>query len=303
MRPFDGTSLVSRIWKARVSYLLLLPTFILLLTFNYYPAIRGVFYSFQEVQTRGEMEFVGLKNYEKILQDYILIKSALNLLILLLGNLLKSLILPLFIAVLISRLFSSRIRYLFQSMFLFPIVVPGMVGILLWKGFIFDAQIGLLNNFLEIIGMGRFRHAWLGEHETALGSIIFMGFPWVGGIGFLIFLAGLLGISKSVLESALIDGAGPLKKFWSIELPLVMGQIKLVVVLTFIGTIQDFGGILVMTGGGPGAATHVPALHMYYMAFRFDQFGYGAAIGVVLFILIFALTIVNMKLIRSRVEE
>jgi ABC-type sugar transport system permease subunit len=296
-------SLFSRIWKARRSYILLFPTFAFLLAFNYYPALRGIFYSFQEVQSRGEMGFAGLKNFEKILQDYILLKSVLNLLILLLGNLLKSLILPLFIAVLISRLHSSRIRYLFQSFFLFPIVVPGMVGILLWKGFIFDAQVGLLNNFLEIVGLGRFRHAWLGEHETALASIIFTGFPWVGGIGFLVFLAGLLGISKSVMESALIDGTGPLKKFWSIELPLIMGQIKLVVVLTFIGTIQDFGGILVMTGGGPGAATHVPALHMYYMAFRFDQFGYGAAIGVVLFILILSLTIINMKLIRSRMEE
>lgn len=298
-----SSSLIDRIWKARRTYFLLIPTFALLLTFNYYPALRGVFYSFQEVRTRGEMRFVGLKNFEKIFQDYILLKSALNLLILLIGNLLKSLILPLFIAVLISRLFSSKIRYLFQSLFLFPIVVPGMVGILLWKGFIFDAQIGLLNNFLDIVGLGRFRHAWLGEHETALASIIFTGFPWVGGIGFLIFLAGLLGISKSVLESALIDGAGALKKFWSIELPLIMGQIKLVVILTFIGSIQDFGGILVMTGGGPGAATHVPALHMYYMAFRFDQFGYGAAIGVVLFILILALTVLNMKLIRSRMEE
>jgi len=290
------------IWKARVSYLLLAPTFLLLLIFNYYPAIRGIMYAFQDAEAGGNAEFTGLGNFEKFFGDYILLKSFINLAIFLVGNLLKALILPLFIAVLISRILSPRGRYVFQTLFLFPIVVPGMVGILLWKGFIFDANTGILNNFLRVIGLARLEHAWLGEHKTALASVLFTGFPWVGGVGFLIFLAGLLGISKSVLESAFMDGAGSLRRFWSIELPLIMGQIKLVVVLTFIGTIQDFAGILVMTGGGPGATTHVPALHMYYMAFRFDQFGYGASIGVLLFILILLMTIINMKLIQSKVE-
>jgi len=290
------------IWKARLSYLLLAPTFLFLLIFNYYPAIRGILYAFQDVQAGGHGEFIGVGNFEKFFGDYILLKSFINLAIFLVGNLLKALILPLFIAVLISRILSPRGRYIFQTLFLFPIVVPGMVGILLWKGFIFDANTGILNNFLRVIGLARLEHAWLGEHKTALASVLFTGFPWVGGVGFLIFLAGLLGISKSVLESAFMDGAGSLRRFWSIELPLIMGQIKLVVVLTFIGTIQDFAGILVLTGGGPGATTHVPALHMYYMAFRFDQFGYGASIGVLLFILIFLMTIINMKLIQSKVE-
>jgi len=290
------------IWKARLSYLLLAPTFLFLLIFNYYPAIRGILYAFQDVQAGGHAEFTGVRNFEKFFGDYILLKSFINLAIFLVGNLLKSLILPLFIAVLISRILSPRGRYIFQTLFLFPIVVPGMVGILLWKGFIFDANTGLLNNFLRVAGLSRLEHAWLGEHKTALASVLFTGFPWVGGVGFLIFLAGLLGISKSVLESAMMDGAGSMRRFWSIELPLIMGQIKLVVVLTFIGTIQDFAGILVLTGGGPGATTHVPALHMYYMAFRFDQFGYGASIGVLLFILIFLMTIINMKLIQSKVE-
>lgn len=247
--------------------------------------------------------FVGLRNFEKMLGDYLLLKSGINMLILLAGNVAKSILFPLLIAVAISRILSPRLRYGFQTLFLFPVVVPGMVGILLWKGFIYDANLGLLNHGLDAVGLGAWQHSWLGEHGTALGALIFTGFPWVGGVGFLIFLAGLLAIPQSVIESTQIDGAGSLRRFASVELPLLMGQLKLVVVLTFIGTVQEFGSILVMTQGGPGAATHVPALHMYYMAFRFSQYGYGAAIGVVLFLVIFGLTVVNLKLIRSNVED
>lgn len=279
------------------------PTFLLLLTFNYYPALRGIAYAFQEVDPGAGERFVGLKNFQKMSHDYILLRSTINMVILLIGNLIKSIALPMFVAVLISRLLSPRMRYGFQTLFLFPIVVPGIVGVLLWRGFIFDANTGLLNQALSAVGLGGWRHSWLGEHETALGSILFMGFPWVGGVGFLIFLAGLMAIPQSVIESTLMDGAGPIRRFFSVELPLLMGQMKLVVVLTFIGSIQDFVGIFLLTQGGPGSATHVPALHMYYMAFRFDQYGYGAAIGVVLFVLIFGLTVVNMKMIRSNVEE
>jgi ABC-type sugar transport system permease subunit len=106
-----------------------------------------------------------------------------------------------------------------------------------------------------------------------------------------------------VMEAAKLDGVGPLRRFFHIELPLVLGQIRLIVVLTFIGTVQDFGGILLMTGGGPGAATHVPALHMYYMAFRFGEFGYASAIGFCLFVVILLLSIINLRVFRSRVED
>ncbi len=302
--PSRGSpSLPRRLWNARLSYALLGPTLFLLLIFNYYPAIRGISYAFQDVEPGGAARFIGLANFDKILQDYILLKSALNLAILIVGNLAKSLVLPLLIALLIYHLASPRIRYAFQTLFLVPIVVPAMVGILLWKGFIYDANVGIINNLLGAVGLDRFQHSWLGEHETALASVVFTGFPWVGGVGFLIFLAGFLNIPQGVAESSALDGAGPVRRLFAIELPLIRGQIKLVVVLTFIATIQDFSGILVMTGGGPGAATHVPALHMYYMAFRFDQYGYGAAIGVVLFALVLGLTIANLRLIRSSLED
>ena len=290
-------SLPTRVWNARLSYFLLLPTFLLLLTFNIYPAIRGLLYAFQEVRPGISSEWVGLDNFTLMWRDEVLHKSFINMTLFVFATLAKNIIAPLLVAVLISRLASPRLRYFFQTAFLFPIVVPGMVGILLWKGYILDPNTGLINQSLELIGIQG--PAWLGEHATALLGVVLVGFPWVGGVGFLIFLAGLLGIPGSLIESARMDGANAARVFWHIELPLIIGPIKLVTILTFIAAIQDFAGILVLTSGGPGTATLVPALHMYNAAFRFDQFGYGAAIGFVLFLLILAITVLNLTLIKS----
>lgn len=102
---------------------------------------------------------------------------------------------------------------------------------------------------------------------------------------------------------AMVEKAGlGLRRIWTIDLPLLRGQIRLLAVLTIIGTLQDFGSILVLTGGGPGLATHVPALHMYYQAFRFGHYGYASAIGFVLFLTILAFTVANMRFARSTVE-
>lgn len=294
---------LQRLWRARNSFLLLAPTLILLITFQIIPVINGFAFAFQDVEPGLRSEWVGLANFRRIGSDGILLRSTVNLAILVVAGMAKGVVFPLAVAVMIARLTSGRVRYLFQSMFVFPIVVPGMVTVLLWKGYIYDPNVGLINQTLAAVGLGAWQHAWLGEHSTALASLIFTGFPWMAGTSFLIIYAGLIAMPQSIFESAMIDGIGPFKRFWLIELPLVLGQLRLVMVLGFIGTVQDFGGTLLMTGGGPGAATHIPALHMYYMAFRFEEFGYAAAIGVVLFFIILALSMTNLWLVRSSVED
>jgi ABC-type sugar transport system permease subunit len=296
-------SLPFRLWRARYCYLFLAPSILLLFLFNLLPAIKGLGYAFMEIDPGGAEKWVGLRNFERIASDGILLRSITNLVILVVAGLLKALTLPLLAAVLISRLSNEKTCYFFQSSFVFPIVVPGMVTVLLWKGFIYEPEVGLLNSLLRLIGMASWQQAWLGEHSLAMASYLFLGFPWIGGTVFLIFYAGLLAIPQDVMEAAKLDGVGPIRRFINIELPLVLGQIRLIVVLTFIGTVQDFGGILLMTGGGPGAATHVPALHMYYMAFRFGEFGYASAIGFCLFVVILLLSIINLRVFRSRVED
>ena len=110
---------------------------------------------------------------------------------------------------------------------------------------------------------------------------MFMGFPWPGGTTILFYLAGLMKIPHEIIDASKVDGVNGWKLFWHIELPLVMGQVKLFLILTIIGNIQGFAGPLIMTQGGPGFATMVPGLHMFYAATQRQQYGYASAIGTV----------------------
>jgi len=180
-------------------------------------------------------------------------------------------------------------------------VVPGMVGILIWR-FIYDPSMGMLNESLEAMGLGAWASSWLGEPSLALPAILFMGFPWIGAFGLLVYMAGLINIPQSVHEAYRLESQSVLRRVFAIDIPLVRGQTRLLVILAFIGSLQDFQGILIMTGGGPGLATTVPALRMYYEAFRFSNFGYGSAIGFALFAVILAITLLNMRVLKSGEE-
>ena len=112
------------------------------------------------------------------------------------------------------------------------------------------------------------------------------------------YRAGLMQIPVSVQEAYRIESNNVLRRIWHVDIPLVRGQIRMLAILTFIGSVQDFQTILILTRGGPGASTYVPALRMYYQAFNYSHFGYGAAIGLILFCLILMITIINMKVLK-----
>jgi ABC-type sugar transport system permease subunit len=160
----------------------------------------------------------------------------------------------------------------------------------------------LLDNILDACGLESWQHGWLSEPGTALLAIAFIGFPFVGGFEVLIYYAGLASIPDSVNDSARIDGAGGLKKFFTIDVPMVLSQIRLVIALTVIAGIQGFELILILTRGQPGFKTMVPGYWMYNNAFSFQRMGYACAIGVVLFAVIATLTALNFKYLRSHEE-
>ena len=273
--------------------LMLAPTLVLLALFNYYPAVLGLSRAFTRWETGEEPQWIGLGNFVAMWHDEVLRLSLRNLLILLVANVVKTLTMPLLVAELLMSLRSPRWQYILRTAFILPMVVPGMVTMLLWS-FIYDGSVGLLNQILETLGMGGLTRSWLGDSGTALWAIIGIGFPWAGGLALLIYLAGLNAISGDVWDSCQVDGVMGLRRVWYVDLPLLLPQVRLLVILTLIGTLQDFGSILILTGGGPGLATHVPALHMYFQAFRFGHMGYAAAIGLTLFVAIFTLSLLNL---------
>lgn len=291
----------SQIASTAAIYAMLTPTFGLLAVFSLVPFVWAFVTSFFDYEVGGESRFVGLANYTEYLHDPTLLSSFGNLLFLTAFGLAVVMTAPLIVAKLIFSLKSERARYLYRVLFLIPIVVPGVAGMMIWQGMIYN-DTGLLNETLRLFGRDDLTRGWLSDPRTVLWAVVFMGFPFAGGINILIYYAGLAGISESIHEAAELDGARGLMKFFKIDVPLVMSQIKLLTILTVIGTVQGFEGMFILTKGGPGFRTMVPGLWMYMNAFSFQRMGYACAIGVILFLLILSLTVLNMRYFRSSEE-
>lgn len=144
------------------------------------------------------------------------------------------------------------------------------------------------------------RPAWLGNQDLILPALILWGFPWVGTVGVLIYLAGLQQISTDVYEAAELDGVGPIGKLFKIELPLIMTQVRINLIMMTIGTLTAYEFFLILLGqdGGPGNVGMVPGLYMYKSAFIDQRYGYACALGMVLFVVILLLTIVYQKYVK-----
>jgi len=142
--------------------------------------------------------------------------------------------------------------------------------------------------------------AWLGNQHLVLPAIIIWGFPWVATIGVLIYLAGLQQISQDVYEAAELDGVGPLGKFFRIELPLIMTQVRINLIFMTIGTLTGYEMYLILLGaeGGPGNVGIVPGLYMYNESFNENRYGYACALGMVLFVMILLLTIIYQRYVK-----
>ncbi len=289
---------LGRMGQAKLLYLLLFPSMLFVLAFSYIPAISAIYHSFT-IWSGAQARWYGLGNFRQMLRDPYLNQSWVNMIKLTLANIVK-MVVPLINAVFIYRLTNDRWQYRYRVLFILPAIIPGVVGALLWVNFL--GLNGLINEVLRGLGLGSVARPWLGNFDYALYALMFMGFPWSGGTTILFYLAGLMNIPNELIDAARIDGVNGWQRFWHLELPLVMGQVKLFLVLTVIGNIQGFEGVLIMTRGGPGMATMVPGLHMYNAATQRQQMGYACAIGTFLFVLIFGLTYLNLKYVRSTVE-
>jgi ABC-type sugar transport system permease subunit len=142
--------------------------------------------------------------------------------------------------------------------------------------------------------------AWLGSKDLVVPALLFWGFPWVGTVGVLIYLAGLQQISEEVYEAAELDGVGPVGKLFRIELPLIMTQIRINLIFMTIHTLSAYELFLILLGveGGPGNRGMVPGLYMYKKAFDEGRFGYACAVGMVLFVVIMSLTLLYQRFLK-----
>jgi ABC-type glycerol-3-phosphate transport system permease component len=289
-------------------YFFILPCVVLVALFQYYPASLGIIKSFFRWNGSDISEYVGWGNYLDLVKNTEFWNSFKLAFILGGWNVVK-MVPALFVAVAIHRCRSDRMQFLYRTLFVIPMVIPGLIIVLIWRSFFFEATSGYLNKFLLSTGLfdllvhldkalgwgGVFvpgqMPAWLGDPRLIVTACIVWGFPWVGSFAVLTHLAKLQGISKDIYEAAEIDGVGWWSKFTKIELPLIMGSIYLLLVFVIIDTVKDAGMILALAGvfGGPGGKATVPALFMIRKAFLDQQMGYACAVGIVLTLVVMIL--------------
>lgn len=214
----------------------------------------------------------------------------------------KILTMPLLVAVMVYSLTGNRSKFIYRYLYVLPMVVPSVVSALMWKN-IYDPNFGLLNEVLEVLGLEQYQTSWLSDPKTAIASLVFVGFPFIDPFSFLIYYSAMMNIPSSTLEAAQLDGASAVRRFFFIILPMIASQIKILIMLGFINQIQDFNLILLLTQGGPGTMTYVPGYELYLNATSFGRYGYACALGLVMFIFIFAGTVLlNRVKVNKEVE-
>ena len=273
---------------------------ILIFVFAYYAFFRGLYNSFTDYRVMNmQTSFVGLENYKTLFgpNGAVFWKSFGNQVILTCFGVFHSIFWPLLTAELLFFVQHKRIANAIKSMFVVPMLVPGIVTTLIWR-FLYNKSFGF-NTLLANIGLPNLRHDWMNDTSTALFSVIFMGFPYVSGLYFLIFHSAVNNVGQELYEAAIIDGASNWQVALRIHLPNVTGYISVIATLSLIGSLSSFGAILATTGGGPGNTTMVPALLMYRVAFTDGRFGYASAMGVIIMIIILILTAIQRRLVKG----
>ncbi len=294
-------TLGNKLKKSIPAYLFLLPLFTGILIFSYYPAFSGIYHSFFDWNGIGEKTFRGLANYKNLFHDSIFLNSIPVMLKLMIPKLIISIVVPFIMAELIFAIRSNKMQERYRILCLLPMVAPGVVGTLLWK-FIYDPSSGLAVELCRLFGIvGQTQNIdWLGNPALTIGSIIFMGFPWIGGTSVLIYMSGLMNISGEVMEASQLDGCSTFGRIFRIDIPLMMGQIRYFVIIGIISALQDYSVQIILTGGGPGYTTYVPGYYLFKQAFSYGNMGYACAIGTLMFSVIFLLTLLSMRLMKSK---
>jgi len=280
-----------------IGYAFILPALGFNLLFDWYPMLDGVVMSFFRWDGFRTATYVGLRNFIQIFQDDVFWTSVQNMLFFFLAGI--ALMAPAIISsVVLFRMRNKRLQYIYRVLLCIPMVIPFMVIILIWQ-FMYNPQYGFFNQLLTSLGLVEHLQTWLGDPKLAKWCILFVGFPWVSTNSVLIYLGGLQSVDNAIWEAASIDGVTSLKRFFYMELPLIKGQFKLNLIGALVGGVTGYTMQMVMTKGGPGFETLVPGLYMYNKAFTAKQYGYAAAVGLVLFAVSLVLTLLTLKLVRS----
>jgi ABC-type sugar transport system permease subunit len=274
----------------------LAPAVLLVGALTYLPILLEVLLSFFAADGFTVPRYVGFANYEQAIGQPDFWAALLNNVWYAIGTVSGKIILALIAALLLNG--SFRGRAVFRAVFFLPVILSFVAIGLLWA-LIFNYNYGLINFLLQAVGLADLKRDWLGAPETAFPAVIFVDLWKWTGFHVVIYLAGLQSISSDLYEAAALDGASRWQMLWRITIPLLKPFTAVNIVIASLGAFSVFDLIYVMTQGGPFKSTNVAMIEVYLQAFQFNQFGYAAALSVVVLSLIGGLSFGLLRIFRA----
>lgn len=283
--------------EAWAGVILASPALVVFVVFMFIPLGLTLWYSFNRYSGFGAMRFIGAENYQEILQDDTFWRALLNTAVFTLIQVPIGLGLGLGIAMLLNRIMPGRT--LFRALVYVPVVVSGVAaGVIFLR--LFDPIRGIINQLLDAVGLPAVD--WQSNGLAAMISVIII-VTWQGvGFSMVVYLAALQGIPRELYEAAAVDGATGWKRFSRITWPLLGPTTFFLIVYSIILSFQVFDVVYVLTRGGPGTATTFLVQYAYDQGFNQRRQGYAAAIGVIIYVMVLALTVAQWKLSKRRDE-
>lgn len=278
--PARTSALTSRRRRARrIPWWFVAPAAAVYLFVILWPSLRGAGYAFTDWDgLSATKHFVGLHQFRKLASDSAATGAIWHTLFIAVGITVLQNLIGLLLALGVHTKIKSR-NVLRVALFAPAVITPVATGYL-WQ-YLLSPQ-GAANELLSVVGLGSLQRSWLGEGDLALCAVVVVIIWQFAGYSMVIFLAGLQGVDQAVIEASLVDGAGPVRRFWSVVRPELAPAITINLMLSIIGGLKLFDQVWVMTGGGPGTATDTMSTLIYKNAFQFSDFGYGIAMALVL---------------------
>ena len=286
-------------WAPWVPVLFLIPGCALITLVVVYPAIKALLLSFTDFNMITPARAVGVANYVRLWGDPFFWSALRNTLLYLSVVVPFLVVVPIFLALLVNRALPGLA--FFRAALYLPVITSLVISALVWK-WVYEER-GLLNHFLLATGLTSEPVAFLTDPGNALFSVMAVT-AWSGlGYYMIIYLAGLQAIPRHLYEVAEVEGVSRWQQTLHITIPLLKPQVALVAVMASIGAMKVFEEVYVMTQGGPLDSTKTLVFHLYESAFVDFEMGYAAAVGVVLFVITLALSLVNLWLLRAREQR
>jgi multiple sugar transport system permease protein len=269
--------------------LFLAPSAVPLVLFTFLPMVRAFWTSLHQWNLLSAMKWVGLDNYAHLLRDADTHRAFLNTFTYILGYLPLVYVGGLALALALNA--AIPLRNLLRGVYFLPVVTSWIVVALIWR-WLLNPEVGVVNHLLGLVGIDG--PGWWTDPAWAMPSII-LASAWKDlGFVMIILLAGLQAIPQDLYEAARVDGAGWWARLWHITVPMLSPTTFFVVVISLINGFQVFDQVYAMTGGGPAGASTVVVQQVYDLTFRYGQAGLASALSWLLFLLVLAVTVVQM---------